>query len=357
MGFVDKLRSAKHFGYSNPNLESDRLTRYAINKAMDDDDLDRAREMRGEGGYLNRSGGGGYLNRGEMRGPESTNRLQETFNKLGIRGGQNFDGMDVIYDQRPEMFQKQLNLQKQGMAQNTKLNEAENALNASKANDDFIDNRRSNALRQQQVETQDWTARNLKPGELERREELNIIARNQTALEAARGKNNLAERELQNQGIRENNIEENIRGVDKRVEENARVRQTAELAAATKAEASNTPKNQADALNLRIQQLAIENPQLANGFKQDDKGNFYINNKADEVTRRAVARLINPNADIPSVPGINANIKTNAGPVPKSEDNPVNRDRSLPGNQPPKGANPNGMWKVLSNGRRVWMEK
>ena len=50
--------------------------------------------------------------------------------------------MNVVYDQGPEMFQKQLNFQKDQAAQAQKNLESKRAIEALAANDEFIDNRR-----------------------------------------------------------------------------------------------------------------------------------------------------------------------------------------------------------------------
>lgn len=108
--------------------------------------------------------------------------------------------MDVVYDQRPEMFQKQLNFQKDQAAQKQKNIEAERIVDAMAANDDYIQNRRNNELKQKQVETQDWAARNLKPGELGEREKMQIDFNNRHALDTAKAINDWVARREANAG-------------------------------------------------------------------------------------------------------------------------------------------------------------
>lgn len=312
MGFVDKLRSAKHYGYSNPNRGTEELLSAALREEMKGNRLDSA------GGYF----GGGGNRRGFLNSEPSgaMDRLKSSTQRLGIQG-KNFDGMNVVYDQRPEMQQKQLNLQKQGMAQDAKLEEAKNALMSMKLNDDFIDTRRDNTLKQKQVDTQDWAARNLKPGEMSDREKVQAEYDNRHALNTqnnidkwvnSRENNAAREREV---GMRGEQTNEAATIRAEAAAEAARIRAEATTEAARmRLEASGTtPKKEEviapapvvapDAIGKELERLL--EPGAA---------------PMDDAMRRDVARRANPNADIPTVAGINSNIKTQGSQfIPKDE--------------------------------------
>jgi hypothetical protein len=97
--------------------------------------------------------------------------------------------MDVVYNQQPEMFDKQLKFQKDQAAQRQKNIESDRIVDAMAANDEYIDKRRQNEMRQKQVETQDWAARNLKPGEMGDRERMQADFNQRHALETAKSIN------------------------------------------------------------------------------------------------------------------------------------------------------------------------
>lgn len=159
--------------------------------------------------------------------------------------------MDVVYDQRPEMFQKQLNFQKDQAAQRQKNIEAERIVDAMAANDDYIQNRRNNELKQRQVETADFAARNLKPGELGEREKMQIDFNNRHALDTAKAVNDWVARREANAGAER---VANIRG------------DATSESAATRAAASTESANiRAAAMEeaARIRAAAAGNPEAA----------------------------------------------------------------------------------------------
>ena len=121
------------------------------------------------------------------------------------QSGRGFGQMDVIYNQAPEMAQKQLNMRKDENALAQKNLEAANALKAAKANDDYIDNRRNTELKAKQVETADWAARNLKPGEMGEKDRLALQYQNAKALNDADNSTRMtvAEKEIEARRINE----------------------------------------------------------------------------------------------------------------------------------------------------------
>lgn len=228
------------------------------------------------------------------------NRLQGMNQRLGLHG-KNFDGMNVVYDQRPEMQQKQLNLQKQGMAEEAKLEAAKQEIMKTKMNDDYIDNRRDSALKQKQVETADWAARNLKPGEMSDQDKMQAEYANRHALNT------------------QNNLDKYVatREANQGREETARIaadakRDAQEIATQQRADAADSPERKSQELSLKMRELALTNPELANALSVDEKGNYSLNNTADEMTRRKVANALGYNT--PSVGGVgSAALGTNVG--------------------------------------------
>ena len=104
--------------------------------------------------------------------------------------------MNVVYDQRPEMFQKQLNFQKDEANRNQKNIESQRIVDALATNDDYIDRRRQNEMKSRQLDTADFAARNLRPGEMGDREKLQADFNNRHALQSAEAINRwIAERE------------------------------------------------------------------------------------------------------------------------------------------------------------------
>jgi len=149
--------------------------------------------------------------------------------------------MDVVYDQRPEMFQKQLNFQKDQAAQKQKNIEADRIVDAMAANDDYIQRRRDNELNNRKFETADFAARNLKPGELGEREKMQIDFNNRHALDTAKSINDWVARREANAGAER---VANIRG-------NASNESAATRAAATTESASTRAAAMEEAARIR----------------------------------------------------------------------------------------------------------
>lgn len=135
--------------------------------------------------------------------------------------------MDVVYDQRPEMFQKQLNFQKDQAAQAQKNLEQKRIVDALAANDDYIQQRRDNERKDREFETRDWSARNLKPGEMGDREKIQIDYNNRHALETARAINDWVKQREANAGAER---VANIRGDNSNETANIRANASTEAA-------------------------------------------------------------------------------------------------------------------------------
>jgi hypothetical protein len=330
MGFVDKLRTARFLGSnSNPNEQNDSLARYAIGKALHQEDLNQ--------GYLNSNRG--YLNRQARPQTTSSSPLDKLFGDT--------NKMDVVYDQRPEMFQKQLNMQKDRMAQDNKLQEAENALRAINLNDEYIDNRRNNAMKQRQLDTQDWAARNLRPGEMSDADKIKAEFNNRHALQTQNNVDRWVAQREANQG----------RGEIAKIN-NAMRESVANTEAETRREIANSPKSQSEALSFKLHEMAIQDPTLAGAIMSDGKGGFSIDPDAPDDIRRKVAAAIYGANNVPLVNGLgSAALGTNVGKtgVPIDTNNTLDK-RTGELVKPPTGGKAGGKWVTLKNGSRIWQE-
>jgi len=211
--------------------------------------------------------------------------------------------MDVVYDQRPEMMQKQLNFQKDQANLRQKNLEADRMVDAIAANDDYIDKRRQNELKQKQVETQDWSARNLKPGELGEREKMQIDFNNRHALDTAKAINDWVARREQNAGAER---VANIRG-------DATSESAASRAAATTEAASIRAAAMEEAA--RIRAAATGKPVAAGNSKVDpeypNEAELFKANAAelqgfmgDDELRKRIAQNQYGDKNVPLVSGL-----------------------------------------------------
>lgn len=197
------------------------------------------------------------------------------FNRAGFDPAKVYQ--NTVYNQGPEMATKQLNLQKDKMAAAEKENEKQRVVDMMAANDEFIDKRRATELKQKQIETQDWAARNLKPGELGDREKLEIQNKNRMSEIASQG-------DIQKAVAAVNNAARD-RGSDARIK-------AAEIAAGAKTQpAANTdPKDVAQTIQNKLAQLFLD-PEFAQAIEQTDKG-FAINSGIDEDLRRRLSNRL-----------------------------------------------------------------
>ncbi len=100
--------------------------------------------------------------------------------------------MNVVYDQGPELFEKQLKMQKRMMDQNQANLDKTREVEALKANDDYIDNRRQNEMKSRKMESDVDLAKRALALQLSDRDKLNIGHQNRLAEIGQQGKNSLA---------------------------------------------------------------------------------------------------------------------------------------------------------------------
>lgn len=181
------------------------------------------------------------------------------------RGQENTRPMNVVYNQAPEMAQQQFKFMKDQAALAQKNLEADRSAKALSANDDYIDNRRGNEMKQRQFDTNTELAREKLALELSDRDKLALDQNNAMARIAAQGANALSLAELNNARARELNKEDN----------DARIR-AAEISA-SKPTASNTttPSEEAQGTMNRVRRFINENPGFASMVEFSDDGKTF----------------------------------------------------------------------------------
>lgn len=215
------------------------------------------------------------------------------------RGQENTRPMNVVYNQAPEMAQKQFNFMKDQAALAQKNLEADRVAKALSANDDYIDNRRGNEMKQRQFDTNTDLALKKLAMELPERERLAIEQNNNLARIAAQGENQLSVANLNNARAREISDENN----------KARIR-AAEIAA-NKPSASTVLQP-----NERAMELLMSDPRMADVIQMSEDGkNFSLKDLAEDSSmgqgtldylRREAAKKIYGNNNVQNISGINS---------------------------------------------------
>ncbi len=222
------------------------------------------------------------------------------------RGQENTRPMNVVYNQAPEMAQKQFNFMKDQAALEQKNKETARADKALAANDEYIQGRRDNEMKQRGMDTNEELARAKLALELGEREKLEIEGRNRLAQIAASNAGNMDVAKFTRDAQERMNVQDN----------EARIR-AAEIAAG-KPTAANTMSPAEEAQNqINIaRQLINENPQYANIIKFDeDNGGKTFSLQSDELPeglgqgtvdylRREAARRIYGDKNTPQMNGL-----------------------------------------------------
>lgn len=289
------------------------------------------------------------------------------FSGGGTGSGPN--GMDVIYDQRPEMFDKQLKMQKDMAAQAQKNLEAAKATEALKMNDEYIDNRRKNEMagREQQLRENVANYGMMNPDlKIESVPGGNIVAVNPKTgkvIDTGMKSGQMSDADK----LRVQN--ENALGqIDRR--------NAGDLAAAG-VRANATMQPNAGEMNQRTvdraRELVLTNPAFADLLEFSDDGkSFRIKDRPkgsmwsaapdDSALRRELAKQLYGDRNVPGVGGINSAAIAGAlgsagvsGDISKRGSPTPSHVTGLP-TAPPKGAKPGGQWKKLANGRVVYLE-
>lgn len=211
------------------------------------------------------------------------------------RGQENTRPMNVVYNQAPEMADKQFKFMKDQAALAQKNLEADRSAKALSANDDYIDNRRGNEMKQRQFDTNTDLARKKLALELSDRDKLALDQNNAMARIAAQGANALSLADLNNARARELNKEDN----------DARI--LAAQISASKPTASNTttPNETAKATENKLRALAL-NPEYKGVITQDEDGKISINPKADSDLRFKLSKELYNRPDDINLDGINS---------------------------------------------------
>lgn len=288
----------------------------------------------------------------------------------GFSGGGQVPGqMDVVYDQRPEMFDKQLKAQKDMAAQNQKNLETQRNIEALAANDAYIDTRRKNerASRDQQLkeDVANYEMRNpeLKVEPVPGGNIVTINPRTGKVMDTGQASGQMSEQEK----MRIAN--ENALGqIDRR--------NAGDLAAANVRAAATVQPN-AGEMNQRTvdkaRELILTNPAFADILEFSDDGkSFRIKDRPkdtmwsaapdDSEARRQLAAALYGDKNVPKVGGIGSAAISGAlgsagvsGDIAKRGSPTPSHVTGLP-TAPPKGAKPGGKWVKLRNGRTVYME-
>lgn len=315
--FMDNLRKPKKLGRWAPTGEIRAGESDPYNWAKDLIERDRRDEMAGEDLVLMRRG-----NMGRVGARMSNPDWNDTTTNSGLRQ------MDVVYDQRPEMFQKQLNFQKDQAAQAQKNLEVKRLADSLAANDDFIQTRRENEMKSRGMDNDMEMAKQKLAMQIGDREKLEIENAARLAQIQAQGGNAKEVAELNNTRAREIAEENNRRAAEVAAGNNKATVTAAEIRSGNR---GTDPKDVAQTTQNKLAQLFLD-PEFAQAVEQKPDGGFAIVDGIDDDLRRRLSnRLYARTTDInlggigsaalggsPSSPGLrgNAPIDANATATP-----------------------------------------
>ncbi len=301
--------------------------------------------------------------------PRGSNLSRMMSRNTGVSGGGVPGQMDVVYDQRPEMFDKQMKFQKDMAAQNQKNLETQRGIDALAANDAYIDNRRKNEMagREQQLRENVANYGMQNPElKIEAIPGGNVVAinpRTGKVMDTGQGSGQMSDAEK----MRVQN--ENALGqIDRR--------NAGDLAAAN-ARANATMQPNAGEMEQRTvdkaRELILTNPEFANLLEFSDDGkSFRIKDRPkgtmwsaapdDSDARRRLGAALYGDKNVTKVGGVNSAALGGSpgsagvsGDISKRGSPTPSHVTGLP-TAPPKGAKPGGKWVQLRSGRTVYME-
>jgi len=216
------------------------------------------------------------------------------------RGQENTRPMNVVYNQAPEMAQKQFNFMKDQAALEQKNKETARADKALAANDEYIQGRRDNEMKQRGMDTNEELARAKLALELGEREKLEIEGRNRLAQIAASNAGNMDVAKFTRDAQERMNVQDNEARI--RADEIAAGKLTADNSMISAEEDQNQInqlmgllgllKKQPDpSLNGDVNTIEDDKLKLNNAIKK-----LYKNNKnlADDLTKLADISETNP---------------------------------------------------------------
>ena len=183
------------------------------------------------------------------------------------RGQENTRPMNVVYNQGPEMAEKQFKFMKDQAALDQKNKEADRSAKALEANDDYIDNRRANEMKQRQMDISTDLALKKLAMELPEREKLAIEQQNNLARIAAQGENQLSVANLNNARMRE--IAD---------ENNKRAKEVADATNQSRIDATTIRANGNDkalSTNEKAMQLLMSDPRMADVIQMSEDGKSF----------------------------------------------------------------------------------
>ena len=189
------------------------------------------------------------------------------------RGQENTRPMNVVYNQAPEMAQKQFNFMKDQAALEQKNRETARADKALAANDEYIQGRRENEMKQRGMDTNEELAKAKLALELGEREKLQIEGNNRMAQIAAQNAGNMDVARFTREAQERINTADNA----------ARIR-AAEIAAGKPTAATTiSPAEEAQSTLNKARQFINENPDYADMIEFSDDGKtFSIKDKLRE---------------------------------------------------------------------------
>lgn len=258
--------------------------------------------------------------RAEMAGPDPVPMRRGNISRMGA-GMSNPDWLDsagsngrmnVVYDQGPEMFQKQLNFQKDMAAQAQKNLEQKRLVDSLAANDDYIDNRRKFETATRLAERPNYSFESVAGGNIvgldpRTGKVLDTGVSSGTLSDADKLKAAGAERhaQLTQQGINQwIAAREAAQAKRDAAEEAGNAKRDAErIQSQAKIDAMNTPEARMKDTTAKLAEVAIMNPELAGAITWDDKG-LRLNPDAPEEVRRALAAKLYGSNNVTNVAGV-----------------------------------------------------
>lgn len=221
--------------------------------------------------------------------------------------------MNVVYDQGPEMFQKQLNFQKDQAAQAQKNLESKRAIEALAANDEFIDNRRKFEAQVRQNERPNFNFEQVAGGNI-----VGLDPRTGKVMDTGVSSGIMSDADkIKAQGA-ERHAEATQRGINSWVaareaaqakrdvaEEAGNAKRDAErIQSQTRMDLANSPENKLKDMSARLAEMAVRIPELAGAVTWDEKGGARLNDEADEQLRRQAAAYLYGDANVTKVGGV-----------------------------------------------------
>lgn len=222
--------------------------------------------------------------------------------------------MNVVYDQGPEMFQKQLNFAKDQAALAQKNLEQKRIVDAMAANDEYIDNRRKFDETRRMNERPNYSFQSVAGGNI-----VGLDPRTGKVLDTGVSSGVMSDAEKVAEQGRQRHAQISQQGVDRWIaareaanakreaaEEAGNAKRDAErIQSQARLDAANSGEGRMKDTAAKLAEAALMNPELAGAITWDEKGPR-LNPDAPEEVRRALATKLYGDRNVTSIGGVNS---------------------------------------------------